>query len=157
MVQSKIDPRFPSINKEVILTQTDTTVGFLSHNSEKLSYIKSIDKTKKFITTFSNLKNFNNSSFRVPRKQKIFFRRMKKTTFIIKNTALRISPTPLKSQVLRNLQWTYSTSANESTKRFSRSFCEGKADIIIENKDGLHENSSSSLIKINNFKRVKLR
>ncbi|MFT7004963.1 MAG: hypothetical protein ACJAWW_002329, partial [Sulfurimonas sp.] len=53
--------------------------------------------------------------------------------------------------------WHYSTSANESSKNFDRDFCIEKADIIVENKDGLRENSSSSLYKINKLTRRKIR
>jgi len=84
-------------------------------------------------------------------------RRSKKTTFIVKNKAFRIASPHLDSQILRNIAWGYSTSANESGKHFDRTFCEAKADIIIEDAKGLFESSSSALIKINNTKKKRLR
>lgn len=141
----------------VILTQTDTTVGFLSQDAQKLFEIKAREQSKQFLKVYSTFKDFLLDSNRVPSSQKKRIRRAKKTTFIVKNRAFRISPTNLHSQVLRNYRWQYSTSANESTKSFERGFCESKADIIIENSEGLSEKQSSSLLKVNASKIRKLR
>jgi tRNA A37 threonylcarbamoyladenosine synthetase subunit TsaC/SUA5/YrdC len=84
-------------------------------------------------------------------------RRAKKTTFIVKNQAFRIASNPLNSALLRNLEWSYSTSANESGKKYERSFCEQKADIIVEDKCGLFEGEASKLYKINKTKIKRLR
>ena len=156
MVRSKINSRLSSISP-VILVQTDTTVGFVSQNKKKLSEIKSRQSSKPFIKVYSSFKDLLESGNRVPKNKKNLVRRSKKTTFIVKNRAFRVSKQTLDSQALKNLKWNYSTSANESGKKFDLEFCEYKADIIIQNKDGLIENSSSSLIKINNTKKVRLR
>ncbi|WP_294962785.1 hypothetical protein [Sulfurimonas sp.] len=142
---------------KVILTQTDTTVGFLSQDALKLQEIKSRKPTKAFIKVYKDFKTLVASGHRIPDKYKNTVRRAKKTTFIVKNSAFRVASSPLDSQVLRTNFWHYSTSANESSKNFNRDFCEEKADIIIENKNGLSENSSSSLYKINHKKRKKIR
>ena len=94
---------------------------------------------------------------RIPHGMKNLVRRSKKTTFIIKNQAFRVVKHKLNSQILREMKWCYSTSANESGKNFDIDFCQDKADIIIEDKDGLHENTSSALFKINNLKQVRIR
>ena len=157
MVQPKSTPRLSSINHSIILTQTDTTVGFLSQDDKKLQEIKSREATKKFIKVFASFKDLSLCGHRIPQSKRSLFRKSKKTTFIVKNNAIRISPTHLHSQILRDTQWNYSTSANESGKKFVFDFCEDKADIIIQDKDGLCENASSSLLKINHTKKVKLR
>ena len=141
----------------IILTQTDTTVGFLSQNAQKLFEIKSRESSKPFIKVFSSLKNFSNSGLRVANRHKRALRRAKKTSFISKGTAFRVANTTLNSQILRDLKWNYSTSANESAKNFNIKFCEQKADIIIQNRDGLSENSSSSLYKLGQRKKRRLR
>ena len=141
----------------VILTQTDTTVGFLSQNATKLYEIKSRKTTKPFIKVYKNFKSFSNDGNRVPLSWRLLVRRSKKTTFIVKNFAFRVAPINLNSQILRDSEWYFSTSANLSGENFNREFCEEKADIIIEDKRGLSENSSSSLIKINQSKRRKIR
>lgn len=150
MVKSKSNSRLSSI----VLTQTDTTVGFISQDKDKLYNIKSRSTNKPFIEVYSSLAENN---LRIPSKRKNLIRRSKKTTFIVKNKAFRIANTSLNSQILRNLKWNYSTSANESGKKFNLEFCEDKADIIVEDKSGLKENSSSSLFKINNIKIVRIR
>jgi tRNA A37 threonylcarbamoyladenosine synthetase subunit TsaC/SUA5/YrdC len=140
----------------IILTQTDTTVGFLSQNETKLFEIKSRDTTKQFLKVYKSFKEFSKNS-RVPKSKRKLVRNSKKTSFIVKNQAFRISNNSLDSQILHNYGWNYSTSANESAKKFNREFCESKADIIIENSDRLSEQKASSLLKINNTKIRKLR
>jgi len=140
----------------IILLQTDTTVGFLSQNSEKLFEIKSRQQIKpflKFYKTFQSLK----LDLRVPNSQKNLIRRSKKTTFIVKNQAFRVSSLHLNSQVIRNFIWQYSTSANASGKKFNRSFCEDKSDITIEDKKKLSEKKSSIILKLNEKKIRRLR
>ena len=141
----------------VILTQTDTTVGFLSQDSLKLQEIKSRNSSKPFIKVYSSLKAFKEDKNRVPSSQKFRVRRSKQTTFIIKNRALRIAKSGLNSSILRRYEWNYSTSANESGKNFVREFCELKADIIIEDKNSLYEGKAYSLYKINSKKMKRLR
>jgi len=141
----------------IILTQTDTTVGFLSQNRKKLYEIKSRQSTKPFIKVYKNFKSFLQDGNRVVSSRKNLVRRSKKTTFIINNFSFRVAPFILNSQILRDTSWFYSTSANRSGERFSREFCESKADIIIEDMSGLVEKDSSALIKLNRKKKRKLR
>lgn len=154
MVKSKSTSRFSSINTKIILAQTDTTVGFASQNHQKLSDIKSRSTSKPFIKVYDSFLACEN---RIPKNMKNLIRRSKKTTFIINNQAIRINPYTNNSQIQRDLNYYYSTSANEKNKSFDREFCESKADIIIEDKYGLRENSSSTLLKINNKKIVRIR
>jgi len=141
----------------VVLTQTDTTVGFLSQNAQKLYEIKSRPQTKPFIKVYKDFKSFIEDGNRVSKERKNLVRRSKKTTFIINNISFRVAQTGLDSQMLRDTPWFYSTSANKSSESFDRDFCESKADIIIEDINSLVEKDSSSLIKINSKKRRKLR
>jgi len=157
MVKINSNPRLLSINTKVVLTQTDTTVGFLSQNESKLQSIKSRNSSKPFIKVYKNFKTLKEHAIRVPNAQKRRVRASRKTTFIVKCMAFRVSGDSLESSLLRNIQWNYSTSANESGKNFDRNFCEEKTDIIIEDKSLLYEGSSSSLYKINNKKIERLR
>jgi tRNA A37 threonylcarbamoyladenosine synthetase subunit TsaC/SUA5/YrdC len=141
----------------VILTQTDTTVGFLSQDANKLYEIKSRERTKPFIKVYQDFQGFLSENNRVPHPFKSQIRRAKKTTFIVKNRAFRIAHPPLHSQILRNSSWYFSSSANEASKKFQREFCENKADIIIEDIHRLQENNPSALIILNNVKRKKIR
>lgn len=157
MVKCSSTARSSSIKAPIILTQTDTTVGFLSHNATKLYEVKSRKSTKPFIKVYNDFQTFLTYGNRVPKKFKKEIRRSKKTTFIVKNQAFRVANPKLNSQILRNLKWSFSTSANESNKNFDREFCENKADIIIEDKNGLEEKSSSSLYKLSKTKKRRLR
>jgi len=148
--------RFFSKIVPTLLTQTDTTVGFLSQDDTKLKEIKIRVSSKPFITVFKNIQSFKNDFKRVPQKHKNRVRRASKTTFIIKNFAFRIAYSQANSSLL-DLPWYYSTSANESSKNFDRVFCESKADIIIETEEGLHEKQASSLLRLNAKKIRKLR
>lgn len=157
MVLLQSAARFSSIEMPVVLTQTDTTVGFLSQNAQKLYEIKSRAQTKPFIKVYKDFKSFKQDGSRVPKERKNLVRRSKKTTFIINNVSFRVAQTGLDSQILRDTPWFYSTSANKSSESFNRDFCESKADIIIEDINSLVEKDSSALIKINSKKRRKLR
>jgi tRNA A37 threonylcarbamoyladenosine synthetase subunit TsaC/SUA5/YrdC len=129
----------------------------LSQDDEKLYNIKSREKNKPFIKVFNDFKTLQKQNYRIPHNQKALVRRSKRTTFIVKNKAFRVSKNRLNSQILRELTWSYSTSANKSGESFDRLFCEDKADIIIEDSYGLKEKSSSRLLKLNNIKIRKLR
>ncbi len=171
MVRCKSTPRFSSINSvvaakaahpnpsgcvalasPVILTQTDTTVGFISQDHQKLAEIKSRPSQKPFIKILHSF-----TGLRVPKKYKSKLRRSTKTTFIINNQAFRIAPHTQNSQLMRDMPWHYSTSANASNKNFDREYCVQNADIIIEDVHGLQEFSASRLIKLTNHKQRKLR
>jgi tRNA A37 threonylcarbamoyladenosine synthetase subunit TsaC/SUA5/YrdC len=141
----------------VILAQTDTTVGFLSHDAQKLYSIKSRPQTKPFIKVYKDFRSFLSDGKRVVRNRRNMVRRSKKTTFIINNFSFRVAKSELNSRILRDSSWFYSTSANRSGEKFSRDFCESKADIIVEDKGALFENSSSVIIKINSKKQRRLR
>jgi tRNA A37 threonylcarbamoyladenosine synthetase subunit TsaC/SUA5/YrdC len=157
MVKINSTSRLSSINSAVILTQTDTTVGFLSQDNLKLQKIKQRPLNKPFIQVYSSFKSLLESGIRIPKTRKLQMRRAKKTTFILKNISFRVAKTEQNSTLLQERKWNYSTSANESGKSFQREFCEENSDIIIENSDSLYEGVSSSLYKINHKKKVRLR
>ena len=157
MVKRNSPARLFSLTSKVILTQTDTTVGLLSQDAKRLREIKSRTQAKPFIQVFNDFSILKQQHIRIPNKFKKNVRRAKKTTFIVKNRAFRVAPAPLHSELLRRLEWSYSTSANESGKNFQRDFCEQKADIIIEDKIGLFEGKASKLYKINQKRKKRLR
>jgi len=141
----------------VILTQTDTTVGFISQDEKQLIEIKERVSTKPFIKIYKDFKTLLTCRNRVPTKFKNTIRRSSKTTFIVKGKAFRVAKNSCDSQLLRDMDWHFSTSANEMGKKYKHEFCEQKSDIICETKDRLQENSSSSLYRLNNSQRIKLR
>ncbi len=157
MVRLNSTSRLSHIEHSIILTQTDTTVGFLSQDETELQKIKSRPPTKPFITVYKDFKSLHQDNIRIPNSKKKILRRAKRTTFIVKEHAFRVVRSQRNSSLLENVNWFYSTSANESGKKFQRDFCEKKADIIIEDKLSLYEGEASKLYKINELKTRRLR
>jgi tRNA A37 threonylcarbamoyladenosine synthetase subunit TsaC/SUA5/YrdC len=139
---------------KIYLVQTDTTVGFLSQNREKLNKIKNRKSDKpvlREVDSFKTLKNF----VRAPNKYKKMIRRAKKTTFIYPNgESFRVVKDNTHLEFLKKFKWMYSTSANKTGERFDERWAREKADIIVEDKRGFFEGEASKIYKINN-KRIK--
>jgi tRNA A37 threonylcarbamoyladenosine synthetase subunit TsaC/SUA5/YrdC len=146
------------LNQQLVyLVQTDTTVGFLSQNDEKLATSKQRDKNQAFIKCVDSLKNLQKFT-RVPKKFKNRVRRSKKTTFIYPdNQAIRVVKDEKHLKFLKKLTWAYSSSANITKKRFNENYAKQKADIIVEDEKGLFEGTASYMIKIGMQKARRLR
>lgn len=142
------------MKKLVFLAQTDTTVGLLSQDQQRLNAIKKRPLNQKIIKTspyFSELKKVA----RIPNIHKNTVRKSKKTTFIYPNgESFRIVfGEHVKFYKDYGLDWTYSTSANEHKKNFDISIAK-EVDIIIE---PFYESKSSKMIKLSRKKSRKLR
>jgi len=142
----------------VYLTQTDTTVGFLSANKIKLNLIKKRDLKKEVLQVvkdFSILQLYT----RVPDKFKKRIRNSKQETFIYPNrSAFRV--VKISSQhynFIKKFYVLYSTSANVTNEQFDLEYASKFADIILYNKNNFNETNGSSIYKINNFKIKKVR
>ncbi len=138
----------------VYLAQTDTTVGFLSQNAQKLAFIKERPLNKPFIQSFDSLKSYKSLGGRVPKRFKNRLRRSTATTYVINNRAIRIVADGPHHQLLRKYGWLFSTSANEKNRGFELGFAEQAADIIVEDARGLYEGAASSIYKTGH-KRIK--
>lgn len=138
------------INPQLVyLAQADTTVGFLSQNSDKLAKLKQRDKKQPFIICVDSLKTLQNFT-RVPHKFKNQLRRGKKITYIYPNNkALRVIKDEVHLKFLKKIQWAYSSSANLTGQAFNENYAKQKADIIIEDVRGFFESTPSGIIKIN--------
>jgi len=141
----------------LFLVQTETTVGFLSQDSEKLATSKQRNKKQPFIRCVDSLKTLQNFT-RVPKKFRNIVRRSNKTTFIYSNgEALRVVNDKEHLKFLKKLRWAYSSSANLTKKTFDEKYAKQKADIIVEDSRGFFESQPSKMIKINRQKARKLR
>ena len=117
---------------KVFLTQTDTTIGFVSQNAEKLTQIKQRPPHKHYIQAVNSLHTLNTFT-RVPQKYKKRVRRAKKTTFIMpKGHSYRVIRDRHHLLLLDRLKWAYTTSANLSNEAYDESFAREMADVIIE-------------------------
>ena len=149
------DSRVPSrLAMCITLTQSDTTVGFLSQNHQKLCEIKSRDLHKPFVTVFASFKELNT---RVPAPFKKQVRRAKANTFIVKNFAFRVVKEPKHLHFLSQFGWMYSTSANKKGHDFERSFCEEKSDIIIYQSGGFRPKAPSRITRLHKNVQKRLR
>ncbi len=143
---------------KIYLAQTDTTVGFLSSDDKKLSDIKQRPETQKILQeldSFTTLKNY----VRVPNIHKKMVRNSKFTTFIYPNgDSFRVVNKDSKHHnFIEKFGSIYSTSANETKKKFDFNFAYNNADIIVFAQNNFYETSGSSIIKLTNFKKIKIR
>jgi len=116
----------------VFLTQTDTTIGFVSQNADKLTAVKQRPPHKHYIKAVNSLHTLK-SFTRIPCKHKNRVRRSKKTTFILPNTySYRVINDKHHLLLLNRLIWAYTTSANLSNQPYNEVFAREKADIIVE-------------------------
>ncbi|MRJ01994.1 MAG: Sua5/YciO/YrdC/YwlC family protein [Epsilonproteobacteria bacterium] len=143
---------------KIYLAQTDTTVGFLSRDRERLASIKSRPPDKPFLIEVDSLASLRDF-VRVPREMRRRMRRQRKTTFIYPNgKALRLVERDNPHwDFIRRFGWLYSTSANRSGERFDREFARSVADIIVEDRRGLFEGEPSRLVRLGKRKMRYLR
>ena len=140
---------------KVFLTQTDTTIGFVSQNAEKLSAIKQRPPHKHYIKAVNSLKTLK-SFTRVPSSHKNLVRRAKKTTFIMPDGhSYRVVRDKHHLLLLNRLTWAYTTSANLSNKAYDEIFAREHADVVVE---PLHQTQKASHIyKLGSYAMKKIR
>jgi len=116
---------------KVFLTQTDTTIGFVSQNAGRLTAIKQRPPHKHYIKAVNSLQTLKNFT-RVPSSHKNKVRRANKTTFIMPNGhSYRVVQNKHHLLLLNRLNWAYTTSANLSSEAYDESFAKKSADIVI--------------------------
>lgn len=140
---------------KVYLTQTDTTVGLLSQDADRLYELKNRDVSKQFIRVVDSLETLKEFT-RVPKVFRKEIRRASKTTYIYPNGAIRVSKDEAHNRFLSKYKWMYSTSANLSGGDIDIEWASGVADAII-NPEYLHEAPSSKIIKIKKDRAKRLR
>ncbi len=140
------------MHNKVILTSTDTTIGFISQSTKALDRAKNRIKGKKYITALPYLKSIQK---RVPKSHKNFVRRAKKSTFILsKDYSFRVIKDNKHQKLIKKLGWAYTTSANKSGKNFNLSYAISKADIVIF---PLTNSTPSTIYKLYKNKKIKIR
>ena len=138
----------------IYLVQTNTTVGFLSQNLEKLNKIKKRPPNKKFLKVITEY----NILPRVAKKHRKRVRRTpNKNTYIIKNEAYRVITEPHHREFLKKFKWMYSSSANESGKHFDEKFAIQNADVLVMDKRGYFEDIPSKIYKLSKTKIKRIR
>jgi len=143
------------LKDKVFLTKTDTTIGFVSQNADKLTGIKQRPAHKHYIKAVNLLQTLQTFT-RVPNKHKNRVRRAKLTTFVMPNGhSYRVVQDKHHLLLLDRLTWAYTTSANLSNRPYDETFTKEVADIIIEPLDATHEASSIYKLGKNSLKRIR--
>jgi tRNA A37 threonylcarbamoyladenosine synthetase subunit TsaC/SUA5/YrdC len=116
----------------LILTQTDTTIGFVSQNSTKIDVAKKRLPNKHYIRAVDSLKSLQRFS-RVPHRHKNQVRRSRRTTFIMPNgLSLRLVKESRHNLLLDRVGWLYTSSANLSGFEYNEIYAREVAEVIIE-------------------------
>ena len=119
------------LKEKVFLTQTDTTIGFVSQNADRLSQIKQRPPHKHYIKAVNSLGTLKRMA-RVPSMHKNRVRRAKKTTFVLPDGhSYRVIRDSHHLLLLNRLGWAYTTSANLSGSGYNEAFAKEHADVII--------------------------
>ena len=142
----------------IYLTQTDTTVGFLSNDYKKLADIKKRPITQKILRVVDSFKTLKTHT-RIPKKFKKQIRNSKNTTFIYPNKqSFRVVDNNSDHhKFIKKFKTLYSTSANKTGQNFNIEFALNSCDIEVLNKQEYSENNSSTILKISKSKLTKLR
>ncbi|GMB91985.1 N6-threonylcarbamoyl adenosine t(6)A37 modification in tRNA [Helicobacter ailurogastricus] len=136
----------------VLLAQSDTTVGFFSHDQDQLNRAKNSPKNKPLLRVSACFKDLP----RVPPKHRRLVRRLK-ATFIYKGQAFRVVQDPETLVFLKRLGIVFSTSANLSGQSHDPKIAFALADTIIEDRRGLAARSPSKIIKLGRSYKRRLR
>jgi len=119
------------MNSNLYLTQTDTTIGFVSQNTSLIDKAKKRKPNKHYIKVVNSLgilKTFT----RVPNKHKNQVRRAKRTTFIMPNSlSFRVVKDTEHNLLLDRLDWLYSSSANLSGAEYNEAYAREHAEVIL--------------------------
>lgn len=139
----------------VFLTQTDTTIGFVSQNAQRLTQIKQRPPHKHYIKAVNSIHTLQ-SFTRVPQNHKNRVRRSKKTTFIMPNgESYRVIRDKHHLLLLDRLKWVYTTSANLSGEAYDEVFAREKADVVIEPINETKQASKIVKLGKNSLKRIR--
>ena len=113
------------------LTQTDTTIGFVSQDPKKIDKAKKRKPNKHYIQVVNSLETLKQFS-RVPNKYKNQVRRAKRTTFIMPNgMSFRVVKDTEHNLLLDRLKWVYSSSANLSGAEYDETYARDNAEVIL--------------------------
>ena len=143
------------MRNSLILTPTDTTIGFVSQNSQKIDKAKKRPKNKHYIKALNSLKTLKEFS-RVPNRYKNRVRRAKKSSFIIKSNSFRVIKNTKHNLLLDRFKWAYSSSANLSGEKFNKNYAESVADILVF-EPNFKDSKASRIYKIGNRRLERVR
>ena len=118
------------------LTQTDTTIGFVSQDSSKIDDAKKRKPNKHYICVINSLETLKIFT-RIPQRHKNRVRRSKRTTFIFpKGKSFRVVKDTKHNLLLDRVDWLYSSSANLSGSIYNEDYAKRmtQVDVIFTDK-----------------------
>ena len=119
------------MNKNLYLTQTDTTIGFVSQDASKIDHAKRRLPNKHYIRVVNSLETLK-SFTRVPNAHKNSVRRAKRRTFIMPNgLSFRVVKGTKHNLLLDRLKWSYSSSANLSGAEYDEVYAKQEAEVVV--------------------------
>jgi len=143
------------LNTQVFLTQTDTTIGFVSQNDRKLTDIKQRPPYKYYIKAVNSLHTLQMFT-RVPSVHRNQVRRAKRTTFIMPDGhSYRVIKDKHHLLLLDRLKWAYTTSANLSGHTYDETFAIEAADVIV--KPLYNKKHPSTILKLGKIQQRRIR
>jgi tRNA A37 threonylcarbamoyladenosine synthetase subunit TsaC/SUA5/YrdC len=121
------------MDTRVYLTATDTTIGFVSQDANRLNTIKGRPPHKHYITALPSLRALKKRT-RAPAIHANRIRRAKRTTFILPDgRSWRIIPHGTHHHnLIARLGWAYTTSANPSGRPYDEAWARQQADTVID-------------------------
>jgi len=119
------------MTNSLFLTQTDTTIGFISQDSSKIDIAKKRLPNKHYIRAVNSLNTLKKFS-RVPNRYKNRVRRSKRTTFIMPNgLSFRVVKDCEHNLLLDRLEWSYSSSANLSGAKYDKIYAREATGVVV--------------------------
>ncbi len=140
------------------LACTDTTVGFLSHDSARIDRAKHRQSGKHYIRALADLHTFKRFA-RVPSRWKNFMRRAKRSSVILPSgNSFRIVHDADHRRFLRRLEgWCYSSSANRSGDAYDAAYAYDQADVILYPLSHCEGRNPSALFRLGKNRLRRLR
>lgn len=143
--------------KLLFLTQTDTIIGFVSQDSNKIDIAKKRLENKSYIKVVNSNKELQKHT-RVPNNHKNLLRRAKYTTFIMPNKkSYRIVKNSNHNLLLNRLKWAYSSSANISGEKYNKNYAQNKSEVTTSNLNNKIEKESTIFQLSKHFIKKKIR
>ena len=119
------------MKNNLYLTQTDTTIGFVSQDATKIDHAKRRLPHKHYIRVVDSLKTLQQFT-RVPQQHKNRVRRARCTTFIMPNgLSFRVVRDTEHNLLLNRMKWLFSSSANLSGAEYDEGYAKENAEVIV--------------------------
>ena len=142
------------MKNKLFLTQTDTTIGFVSQDASKIDRAKKRLPNKHYIRVVNSLETLK-TFVRVPQEHKNRLRRAKETTFIMPNgLSFRVVKDTKHNILLNRVKWLYSSSANLSGAEYDELYAKDNVEVIVTFSS--HKKKSASTIYLLGQKRMRL-